>query len=241
VVASSARLRLAARRLRRLASDVTRPTRSAEDPAVLDTPTVQLPERRSLREALRTERLWLRRWCDSDRAAFAELNADPAVREFFPSLLTRAQSDAEADRIEAHFARHGFGLWAVERVERPGFIGMVGLASVERGLAPAPATEIGWRLARSHWGCGYASEAASAGLRHAFDALGLAQVVSFTSAGNLRSRAVMERIGMQRDPTGDFDHPRVPEGPLRRHVLYRLCGDTWRTRPGPMRSPGTPA
>lgn len=190
---------------------------------------------------LRTQRLLLRGWLAADRAAFAALNADPAVREYFPSLLSRAESDAEVDRIEAHFARHGFGLWAVERVERPGFIGFVGLATVEGGPAPAPATEIGWRLARRHWGCGYASEAASACLRHAFDALGLAEVVSFTSAGNLRSRAVMERIGMQRDPTGDFDHPRVPEGPLRRHVLYRLSGATWRTRVGPTRSPGTPA
>jgi RimJ/RimL family protein N-acetyltransferase len=191
--------------------------------------------------SLRTERLRLRRWCDADRAVFAELNADPRVREFFPSLLTRAQSDAEADRIEAHFERHAFGLWAVERLASPGFIGMVGLATVPTGLAPAPATEIGWRLAHAQWGRGFASEAARACLRHAFETLGLAEVVSFTSAINLRSRAVMERIGMQRDSAGDFAHPRVPEGPLRLHVLYRLCAATWRGGDVHARSPGTRA
>jgi ribosomal-protein-alanine N-acetyltransferase len=172
--------------------------------------------------------LLLRGWCAADRAAFAELNADPAVREFFPSVLTREQSDAEADRIEQHLARHGFGLWACERIARPGFIGFVGLASVGDELPFAPATEVGWRLARAHWGAGYASEAARACLRHAFETLGRGEVVSFTAAGNLRSRAVMERIGMQRDPAGEFEHPRVPEGPLRRHVLYRLSAGQWR-------------
>jgi RimJ/RimL family protein N-acetyltransferase len=177
---------------------------------------------------LRTERLRLRRWCAADRAAFAALNADPLVREFFPSILPREASDAEADRIEQHFARHGFGLWACERIDRPGFIGCVGLASVGEELPFAPATEIAWRLARAHWGAGFASEAARACLRHALGTLGRGEVVSFTAAGNLRSRAVMERIGMQLDPDGDFEHPRVPPGPLRRHVLYRLSAEQWR-------------
>ena len=171
---------------------------------------------------LRTDRLLLRRWRDGDRAPFAALNADPAVMEYFPSPLKRADSDAFVDRIEAGFEERGYGLWALEVEQTGEFIGFTGL-SVPRFEAPfMPAVEIGWRLARSAWGHGYATEASTEVLRYAFSDLALAEVVSFTSVGNARSRAVMERIGMTHDPADDFDHPLLPHGsPLRRHVLYR--------------------
>ena len=184
---------------------------------------------------LRTDRLLLRRWREEDRAPFAELNADPEVMEHFPALLERAASDALADRADAHLAEHGWGLWAVEVVAparggapatsvgpRTGFAGFTGLARATFEASFTPAVEVGWRLARWAWGHGYATEAASAALHRAFDDLELDEVVSFTAAGNARSRAVMERLGLRRDPADDFDHPRVPVGsPLRRHVLYR--------------------
>jgi RimJ/RimL family protein N-acetyltransferase len=181
-----------------------------------------LKEKAVADNALRTERLVIRRWLDADRAPFAAMNADPEVMEHFPSVLTREESDASAARIGEHFSVHGFGLWAVEIPGVVSFAGCVGLA-VPRFEAPfTPCVEIGWRLARPHWGHGYATEAARAVLAFAFAALGLQEVVSFTVPGNTRSRRVMEKLGMTHDPRDDFDHPLVAEGhPLRRHVLYR--------------------
>jgi RimJ/RimL family protein N-acetyltransferase len=172
---------------------------------------------------LSTERLLLRRWRDADRAPFAALNADPRVREFFPACLDRAESDASADRIEAHFARHGFGLWAVEIPGVAPFIGFIGLSIPPFQAHFTPCVEIGWRLARAYWGKGYASEGGRAVLPYGFDQLHLTEIVSFTACQNVRSRAVMQRIGMQRDLSGDFEHPALPENHwLRPHVLYRI-------------------
>jgi RimJ/RimL family protein N-acetyltransferase len=181
---------------------------------------------------LSSGRLCLRRWRDADRGAFAAMNSDPHVMRFFAKCLGRDESDAMVDRIEDHFANRGFGLWAVEV---PGVASFVGFAGLTVLTAPpftpkcTPCVEVGWRLAFEHWGHGYATEAARLALGCAFGALSLSEVVSFTSAINLRSRAVMERLGMRRDPADDFDHPRLPEGhPLRRHVLYRLASNSHR-------------
>lgn len=172
---------------------------------------------------LRTERLLLRRWKDSDREPFAALNADPEVRAFFPGLLTRDESDALVERIEAGFDRNGYGWWAAEVVETGEFIGFIGLSPVGPELPCGPTTETGWRLARRFWGYGYATEGARACLAHAFGPLGLDEVVAFAAVGNVRSRAVMERLGMTHDPAEDFDHPAVPAGhPIARHALYRI-------------------
>lgn len=174
---------------------------------------------------LRTPRLLLRPWRDKDLAPFAALNADPEVRRWFAGTLTREDSDAQATRLQEHIATHGFGFWAVEAPGTAPFIGFVGLQHVTFAAPFAPAVEIGWRLARAHWGMGYATEAARAALAHAFGPLGLPEVVSFAVPGNLASRRVMERIGMTHDPEGDFDHPVLREGhPLRRHALYRAAG-----------------
>jgi RimJ/RimL family protein N-acetyltransferase len=145
------------------------------------------------------------------------------VMEFFPEPLTAEASDALIERIEAHFSPHGFGLSAVELLETNSFIGYVGLAVPNFDAHFMPAVEIGWRLAYEHWGKGLATEGARAVLNYGFERLGLGQVVSFTVPANLRSRRVMEKLGMTHDPRDDFDHPRFPEGhSLRRHVLYRL-------------------
>ncbi len=171
---------------------------------------------------LQTPRLLLRPWRDEDLAPFAAMNADPRVMEFFPKPLDRAESDAAVARIREHFARHGFGLWAVEVPGVAGFIGFVGLVMQRFEAHFTPCVEIGWRLAVEHWGRGYATEAARAALDFGFANLDFDEIVSFTTPANVRSRAVMERIGMTRSPEDDFDHPVLPEGhPLRRHVLYR--------------------
>lgn len=181
---------------------------------------------------LRTERLVLRRWTTADREPFAALNADPVVMEHFPATLSTLQSDALADRIEHDFDRFGYGLWAVEVPGLTPFAGYVGLADATFDAPFTPAIEIGWRLARAAWGRGIATEAARAVLQLAFTDLRLGEVVSMTATTNLRSQAVMVRLGMHRDPGDDFEHPRVPEdSPLRRHVLYRLRAEEWlRTR-----------
>jgi RimJ/RimL family protein N-acetyltransferase len=177
-----------------------------------------------LPQELRTSRLLLRRWREEDRAPFAELNADSRVVEFLPGPLSRQESDAMADRIEAHFERHGFGLWAVEIPGVTRFAGFIGLV-IPRFEAPfTPCVEIGWRLAAEHWNHGYATEGARAALDCGFASLQLAEIVSYTVPDNVRSRRVMEKIGMTHSPSDDFDHPSLPEGHrLRRHVLYRLA------------------
>ena len=172
---------------------------------------------------LRTARLVLRRWRDADRAPFAEMNADPVVMEFFPRLLSRGESDDMVDRIEATFDREGYGLWAVEVLEGDRFAGFIGLWPTPPELSFSPATEVGWRLATHAWGAGLATEGAGAALADGWDRVGLDDVVSMTSALNVRSQRVMQKLGMTRDPADDFDMPSVPEGePLRPHVLYRL-------------------
>lgn len=143
--------------------------------------------------------------------------------EHFPAALGRAESDALADRIDAAFEERGFGLWAVEIIDASAFIGFVGLARVSFEAHFTPAVEVGWRLAKEYWGRGYATEAARAALSFAFNQLMLDEVVSFTSDGNLRSRRVMERLGMHHDSADDFDHPGMPpDHHLAKHVLYRL-------------------
>jgi ribosomal-protein-alanine N-acetyltransferase len=181
---------------------------------------------------LHTSRLHLRPWRDEDLAPFAAMNADPRVMEFFPKPLDRAESDALVARIRDHHAQHGFAQWAVEVPGVADFIGFAGLSIPRFEAHFTPCVEIGWRLAREYWGRGYATEAARAALEYGFQDLKLEEIVSFTTTANLRSRAVMERIGMTRSPEDDFDHPALPEGhPIRRHVLYRA------KRPGRVTGP----
>jgi ribosomal-protein-alanine N-acetyltransferase len=176
---------------------------------------------------LRTDRLLLRQWRESDLEPFAAMNADPDVMRFFPRRLDRAGSDAMAQRIERHLAEVGWGLWAVEVIDEAPFIGFIGLAPVSFDAHFTPAVEVGWRLAKAHWGRGYAPEGARAALDYAFGPLGLDEVVSMTIPVNLPSQRVMAKLGMTRDPAADWDHPNLPDWEHRRHVLYRLRRADW--------------
>jgi RimJ/RimL family protein N-acetyltransferase len=179
--------------------------------------------------AIRTPRLLLRAWRDDDLDAFAAMSADPEVMRHLWPIEDRAASDAMAAAIRGHFDRHGFGFWAVEAPGVAPFVGFAGLAVVAYDAPFTPAVEIGWRLARPHWGKGFATEAAAAALDQGFGPLGLAEIVAFTVPANRRSERVMQRLGMRRDEAGDFDHPRVAAGhPLSRHILYRLKREDWR-------------
>jgi ribosomal-protein-alanine N-acetyltransferase len=181
-----------------------------------------------LHSSLRTERLVLREWRDDDLPPFSAMNADPRVMEHFPSVLSREQSDAAAVRIRAHFAEHGYGLWAVEILGVTPFAGFVGLSSPGFESTFTPCVEIGWRLAREYQGHGFATEGARAALAYGFATALLDEIVSLTVSANAPSRRVMEKLGMHRDPADDFDHPLIPDGhPLRRHVLYRVRRDEW--------------
>jgi ribosomal-protein-alanine N-acetyltransferase len=182
---------------------------------------------------LRTERLVLRPWRQSDLEPFAALNADPRVTATLAGSLSRTESDALVARIAARFCTKGFGQWAVELPGVAPFIGFIGLAAPDFDAPFMPAIEIGWRLSFVHWGRGYATEGARAVLDFAFTRAGLDALVSFTTESNLRSRAVMERIGMRHDAAEDFDHPKLDAAhPLRRHVLYRLHREAWPSVPG---------
>jgi RimJ/RimL family protein N-acetyltransferase len=191
---------------------------------------------------LTTPRLRLRPWRDEDLAPFAALNADPRVMQHFPAPLDRAASDAMVARIRRHFAEHGFGFWAVEAPGLAPFIGMIGLAVPDFQAPFTPCVEIGWRLTADHWGRGYATEAATACLDHAFGPLRLTEVVAFTVPANRPSWSVMQRLGMTRDPADDFEHPDVAPGhKLRRHVLYRIGRETWLGRSAEEARPGEAA
>jgi RimJ/RimL family protein N-acetyltransferase len=171
---------------------------------------------------IETDRIILRRWQSSDVEPFVSLNADARVMEFFPARLSRAETEAMISTIEERIGRDGFGFWAVELKETKGFIGFIGLNVPAYPLPFSPCVEVGWRLAFDCWGKGYALEGARAALIFGFESLGLKEIVSFTTVNNVRSRRVMEGIGMTYDAQGDFDHPKLPEHhPLRRHVLYR--------------------
>lgn len=182
---------------------------------------------RAARRPIVTERLLLRRWRAEDSKPFAAINADPRVMELLPSTLGRAESDAYITSIEQSFEQRGYGLWALELRSSGELIGLTGLNSVAFDAHFTPAVEIGWRLARSAWGNGYATEAAEATLRFAFAELGLGALVSMTSKLNVRSQAVMRRLGMSRDTVDDFIHPLARREELREHVLYRLSAERW--------------
>lgn len=170
---------------------------------------------------LRTDRLLLRRWRESDREPFAAMGADPEVMRYFPATLTRAESDALAARADALFDQHGYGLWALEHASSGTFLGFTGLAPMPVGIPGSGGVEVGWRLAREFRGRGYATEAARAALGFAFGELALSEVHSITAVINLPSRAVMERLGMTF--VDEFEHPRVALGStLRPHVRYRI-------------------
>jgi len=174
----------------------------------------------------------MRRWRSADVGPLAALNADPEVMRFFPARLSRAQTELMIERIEAGFERDGFGLWALEVRDGGELAGFAGLSSATFAAHFTPAVEVGWRLARSHWGHGYATEAGRAALAFGFEHADLKEIVSFTAVRNARSRAVMERLGLTHDQHGDFDHPLIAGArEVRRHVLYRMPAERWAREP----------
>jgi RimJ/RimL family protein N-acetyltransferase len=181
--------------------------------------------------ALRGSRVLLRPWRDDDLDWFAKLSPNRVVMEYLLPPPDRAASDALAQGIIEHFARHGFGYWAVELPDVCPFIGFVGLMHVPFEAHFTPAVEIGWRLDPAYWGQGYATEAASLSLNAGFGRFGFSEIVAFTAPANRRSRRVMERLGMTHAASDDFDDPNLPDvDPLKHHVLYRLRHADWRAR-----------
>lgn len=172
-------------------------------------------------QRLFTERLILRPFSDSDVEAFIALHQDAEVMRHFPALLSEAESTKLLERLKLHHREHGFGVWAVEIPGVAPFAGCVGLSKTSFEASFTPSVELAWRLARGFWDRGYATEAAAACVKYAFETLRLPEVVAFTALPNTRSMRVMERLGMSY--AGQFEHPKLPEGhALRRHVLYRV-------------------
>lgn len=173
---------------------------------------------------LETDRLILRTLEMSDLEEMTKINQDPKVMEFFPGLQDKEQTKAFIERVQKHYNEHGYSLFAVVLTEMNTFIGFVGLLTVGFNEHFTPATEIGWRLSSNYWGKGFATEAARAVLEYAFDVLNIESLVSFTTVDNLKSRRVMENLGMTHNTEDDFDHPKLDvNSPLRRHVLYRIA------------------
>jgi RimJ/RimL family protein N-acetyltransferase len=175
-----------------------------------------------------TDRLLLRRWHEADREPFAAMGRDPEVMRHFSALLSREESNATIDEwINPHFDLHGYGMWAVELRSGGVFIGFTGLAKVGFDCPIRDDVEIGWRLSRHAWGHGYALEAATAAMSYGFSVLRLPRIVAMTVEANSRSRRLMERLGMERTPKLDFDHPRVPENsPVKPQIVYMRVSGT---------------
>ena len=179
---------------------------------------------------LETPRLRLRQWEPGDAEPFAAMHRDPRVMAHFPSTLTRMQSDALQARCAELIGQQGWGFWAVEHKETGMFVGMAGLHRPQADLPFSPCIEVGWRFAHAAWGQGYATEAAQAACEAGFTVCGFDEIVSFTALGNVRSQAVMVRLGMARDPD-TFMHPALPaEHALARHCVYRLPKAQWEAR-----------
>ena len=182
---------------------------------------------------INTKRLIIRPWREEDLEPFAKMNADPRVMEFFPKTLSREESDLMAKKRMAEIEEQGWGIWAVSVKNFAPFIGFIGIAPVSFTAHFTPAVEIGWRLAYDFWGQGYALEGAQAALQFGFKTVQLSEIVSFAVTANLRSRKLMEKLGMHRNPKEDFEHPRIEDGhPLRKHVLYRIRQEEWRLPAG---------
>lgn len=182
---------------------------------------------------IETARLRLRKWCDADLPVFAAMNADPQVRRYFSSRLTREESDASVARFLRMYAQDGYGFMATELRETSAFIGLIGIQRMSFLLPghSAPAVEIGWRLNQASWGKGLATEGARVCFDLAFNEFQLPEVVAFTFPANFPSRRVMEKLGMTRNPDDDFDDPRIPAGnPSQRYVLYRVKREAWLDR-----------
>lgn len=180
---------------------------------------------------MKSNRMILRPWREEDLEPFALLNADPRVMEYFPATLSREESDQLAKRVIKCYEDNGYCLWAVEIPDIANFIGFIGLAPIPFTAHFTPAIEVGWRLAYDYWGYGFATEGANLALDYGFNVLNQDEIVSITTVENLRSRRVMERIGMHRNLMDDFDHPKLPAGhPLMRHVLYRITNEEWKKR-----------
>jgi len=174
---------------------------------------------------IETKRLILRQWREEDYEPFARLNADPKVMEYFPSVLTKNESDTLASTLKALISKRGWGFWVIEEKETGLFVGALGLHKPTEKLPFLPCVEIGWRLAHEHWGKRYATEAGEEVLRYAFEVLEIEEVVSFTAVVNKRSSALMERLGMQ-NTYENFEHSALPKGHrLREHVLYKITKD----------------
>ena len=190
-------------------------------------------------QILTTPRLVLRAWHLRDRLPFFEMSQDEEVMRYFPKLLSRVESDAQIEKMQALIEEKGWGFWAIERRDDGAFIGLTGLHEKEADFPNGPLVEVGWRVARRFWRQGYALEAASAALRCAFESLNLEEVYAFTVLNNTPSRRLMRRLGMS-DLHRDFDHPALPAGhPLSRHCLYMISAERWRASPpernGPLR------
>lgn len=183
-------------------------------------------------QGLNTSRLLLRQWKAEDYVDFRKMGADPEVMEFFPSLLSGEESDAMADKIHALIESKGWGMWAIEEKSTGRFVGFTGLHEPDRDLPFTPCVEVGWRLAKSFWGKGYATEAARVALQFGFETLNLDSIVAFTTVNNLKSQAVMKRLNMHN--TGEnFMHPTIDrDHPLCEHVLYRISRSEWLSNGG---------
>lgn len=179
------------------------------------------------RFTIETERLGLRQWCESDKTPFAQMNSDQEVMRYFPSTRTPEQSNLLVERLSQAIDHLGYGFWAVERKDNKEFVGFIGINYSASGLPFAPCVDIGWRLAKPHWGQGFATEGALASLDYAFTAANLEKVLSITPTTNAPSENVMRKIGMHKC-SENFAHPEVPkEHALSEHVLYEITRRQW--------------
>jgi RimJ/RimL family protein N-acetyltransferase len=166
----------------------------------------------------------LRTWSADDFPAYVLLHSDPHVVEWLGgSQMNAEQMRAAFDRMRRFLDEHGWGMWAIVD-EREAIVGAAGLQPVREGLPSYPGVEAAWRLAFAAQGKGRVTTAMKAVLPWAFDHVeGLDEIQTFTARSNLKSQAVMKRLGFVADPSRDFEHPVLPDGhPQRSHVFFAM-------------------
>jgi len=164
----------------------------------------------------KSERLGFRNWRFSDFEELVKMNSDPEVMEYFPSTLSEKETENLLERLIKHYDDYGYTYFAIEILKTGELIGFIGLAYQTYETEFSPATDIGWRLKKSAWGKGYATEGAKRCLEYAFNELKINKVFSVCTIDNSKSENVMNKIGMTKK--GEFDHPC-----LKNHPKYEKC------------------
>ncbi len=174
----------------------------------------------------KSERLGFRNWTNNDLKELTEINSDPEVMEHFPSTLSEKETENLMERLKKHYDEREYTYFATDILETSELIGFIGLAYQTYKTEFSPATDIGWRLKKTAWGKGYATEGAKRCLEYAFNELKMNKIFSICTINNRKSENVMKKIGMTKK--GEFNHPELTNYPeYEKNIWYEIKNNVW--------------